>query len=111
VVAGISNQERDDFFMRTPILMCTMLLMTCSTADAQLNPDDEHGVHDHHDMEEVVVRATPLQRNLEEMSQSATVIAGSALAREASASLGDTLTHVRSARIMPCRSNHSWPIR
>lgn len=83
--------------MKTPYVMCTALLLTSGTVAAQLDPHDRDDGHAHetgqeyHEIEEVVVRATPLNRNLEELSQSATVLKGNALLREASGSLGDTL--------------------
>ena len=83
--------------MKTPFVMCTALLLMSSPVAAQLDPHDRDDSHshetgqEHHEIEEVVVRATPLNRNLEELSQSATVLKGNALQREASGSLGDTL--------------------
>ena len=83
--------------MKKNYLMCTAFLLASGTAMAQLDPHDRDETHKHesghefHEIEEVVVRATPLARNLEELSQSATVLKGNSLQREASSSLGDTL--------------------
>ena len=83
--------------MKTHYVMCTVLLLTSGSLAAQLDPHDRDDSHshetgqEHHEIEEVVVRATPLNRNLEELSQSASVLKGNALQREASGSLGDTL--------------------
>ena len=58
-------------------------------------PDRIHGEsHRHGELEEVVVTATPLSRNLLEMSQSATVLSGAALEREVANNIGDTLSRV-----------------
>lgn len=57
--------------------------------------DRFHGEsHVHSEIEEVIVRATPLNRNLVEMSQSATVLKDTELAREVSNTIGDTLTRL-----------------
>lgn len=58
-------------------------------------PDRIHGEsHRHAELEEIVVTATPLARNLVEMSQSATVLSGAALEREVANNIGDTLSRV-----------------
>lgn len=73
------------------------LLLASGGAFAQPDPHDADGEHAHasgheyHDIEEVVVRATPLRRGADELSQSVTVLSGANLQREASSSLGDTL--------------------
>lgn len=57
--------------------------------------DHIHGAdHEHETLEEVVVTATPLARDVTEMSQSATVMSGTALAREVANNIGDTLSRV-----------------
>jgi iron complex outermembrane receptor protein len=57
--------------------------------------DRIHGEdHDHEVLEEVVVTATPLSRNVIEMSQSATVLSGASLDREVANNLGDTLARI-----------------
>lgn len=50
--------------------------------------------HDHEMLEEVRVSATPLSRNLLEMSQSATVLSGELLGREVTNNIGDTLSRI-----------------
>jgi len=58
-------------------------------------PDRFHGEdHIHSEIEEVIVRATPMDRNLVEMSQSATVLKDTELAREVANNIGDTLTRL-----------------
>ena len=52
----------------------------------------EHGGdHTHAGLEEVVVRATPMQRSLSELSQSATVLSGETLRSELANNIGETL--------------------
>jgi len=64
-------------------------------AEERHDEDPHHGPgHQHSEIEEVVVRATPLDRNLVELSQSATVLSGAKLQNQASASLGETLGRV-----------------
>lgn len=54
-----------------------------------------HGAaHKHDALEEVVVTATPLTRNVLEMSQSSTVLSGVALHRELHNNIGETLTRL-----------------
>jgi len=65
------------------------------SSDSVETPDRVHGSrHDHKVLEEVVVTATPLARNVIEMSQSATVLSGAALDREVANNLGDTLARI-----------------
>ena len=53
----------------------------------------QHSPHHAHDeLEEVVVRATPLQRSQAELTQSATVLSGETLNRELANNIGETLT-------------------
>ena len=53
----------------------------------------QHSPHHAHDeIEEVVVRATPLQRSQAELTQSATVLSGETLNRELANNIGETLT-------------------
>ncbi|HKX56983.1 MAG TPA: TonB-dependent receptor plug domain-containing protein, partial [Xanthomonadales bacterium] len=67
------------------------------------SPDRIHGEdHAHDQLEEVVVTATPLSRNVLEMSQSATVLSGTDLDRDVANNLGDTLSK------MPGLSNASF---
>jgi len=88
--------------MNTRILLCTRLLpATCllavSTAAAQHATTESHEEHQHtagheiHDIEEVIVRATPLDRDVAEISQSATVLTGENLSRQVANTIGETL--------------------
>jgi len=64
-------------------------------AEERHDQDPHHGPgHQHSEIEEVVVRATPLARNLVELSQSATVLSGNELQEQLSSSLGETLARV-----------------
>lgn len=72
-----------------------------ATALAQSNPAPGHGGdrvhgagHQHDVLEEVVVQATPLARNVVELSQSSTVLKGNALQRELNNNIGETLTRL-----------------
>jgi iron complex outermembrane receptor protein len=57
--------------------------------------DTLHGPdHDHEVLEEIVVTATPLARDIIEMSQSTTVLRGGALEREVANNIGDTLSRI-----------------
>lgn len=57
--------------------------------------DPIHGPdHEHDELEEIIVTATPLGRDVVELSQSATVLSGDALAREATSTLGETLARL-----------------
>ena len=79
-------------------LMSVVALLFASQVFAQSEPPESHEGHHHgsehedHDLEEVVVQATPLDRDLMELSQSATVLAGEDLRREVSNNIGETLT-------------------
>ena len=74
------------------------LLIASSGAAAQTPDAEDHEAHDHggehahQEIEEVVVRATPLGRGLDELSQSATVLSGENLYRELANNIGETLT-------------------
>jgi iron complex outermembrane receptor protein len=64
-------------------------------AEEQHDLDPHHGPgHQHSEIEEVIVRATPLARNLVELSQSATVLSGNELQSQVAASLGETLARI-----------------
>lgn len=96
--------------MKSDIPRCNVLAATISAmlgvlatgpVLAQTNPaeaghdHDRHGAdHAHEALEEVIVTATPLQRDVIELSQSATVLSGSALERELSNNIGDTLARL-----------------
>lgn len=74
---------------------CVFAAGPTAAQDTETNGDKVHGEHHRHDeLEEVVVRATPLDRNLVEMSQSVTVLNGAALQRELANSIGETLTRM-----------------
>ena len=63
------------------------------TQTPESHEDHLHGLeHEDHNLEEIIVRATPLDRDLVELSQSATVLAGEDLRREVSNNIGETLT-------------------
>ena len=80
-----------------------MLLVLCTSASNLFAQDSEkpisndpiHGSdHDHEALEEVRVTATPLSRDLIEMSQSAIVLSGETLDRELANNIGDTLSRI-----------------
>ena len=80
-----------------------MLLVLCTSASNLFAQDSEnpnsndpiHGSdHDHEALEEVRVTATPLSRDLIEMSQSAIVLSGESLDRELANNIGDTLSRI-----------------
>lgn len=63
--------------------------------DTELADDRIHGKdHTHEALEEVKVTATPLARNAIEMSQSVSVLSGTALEREVANNIGDTLSRI-----------------
>lgn len=80
------------------LLLASACLLVAGPAPAQSPETDHdriHGEHHRHDdIEEVVVRATPLERDVVEMSQSATVLNGAALQRELANNIGETLTRM-----------------
>ena len=84
--------------LSTSALLCVVLLLFATHVVAQTEPPETHDEHLHgsehesHDLEEVIVQATPLDRDLLELSQSATVLAGEDLRREVSNNIGETLT-------------------
>ena len=84
------------FFPRAALAGACLVAVGNAIADeAQQASGDDHDHsphHSHDEIEEVVVRATPLRRSLDELSQSATVLSGEALYRELSNNIGDTLT-------------------
>jgi len=80
-----------------------MLLVLCTSASNLFAQDSEqpnsndpiHGSdHDHETLEEVRVTATPLSRDLIEMSQSAIVLSEESLERELANNIGDTLSRI-----------------
>ena len=83
--------------MSPPTLLGVVALLFTSQGFAQHSPPESHEGHLHntehedHELEEVIVQATPLDRDLLELSQSATVLAGEDLRREVSNNIGETL--------------------
>ena len=81
-------------------LLAALSLPLASSAWAQATDHEDHSGHAHgddhesHDIEEIIVRATPLNRDLVEISQSATVLQGEALNREIANNIGETLTRL-----------------
>lgn len=75
-------------------LLALAIAAACQAANAQeAENDPRHGdEHEHDALEEVIVTATPIDRDLVELSQSAVVLQGGALAREAANNIGDTLS-------------------
>jgi iron complex outermembrane receptor protein len=73
--------------MNTRFLSTGLLAGLClSAAIATAQEKDEH-----HTLDEIIVSATPLARTVEELAQPTSVLAGDALVREQSASIGETL--------------------
>ena len=78
-------------------LLSAIVLLYAAPVLAQTNPPESHEEHlerdghETHDIEEIIVRATPLDRDLLEISQSATVLSGEELRRQVSNNIGDTL--------------------
>ena len=68
-------------------LLAALSIPLTAPAWAQSAEPEDHSGHSHsedhedHDIEEIIVRATPLNRDLVEISQSATVLRGEALNR------------------------------
>lgn len=85
-------------FPRSAAVSAVLLLALSDPAwsqDSAADRDRIHGdEHRHDDIEEVIVRATPLERDLVELSQSATVLSGASLEREVANNLGETLTRL-----------------
>ena len=83
---------------RSGLLFAAACIFATGRAAAQSAESDRdriHGeAHRHDEIEEVLVRATPLERDLVELSQSATVLTGAALERELANNIGDTLTRL-----------------
>lgn len=84
------------FVKRLALAGACMAAMSGAAADEAQQADTgdhTHSPHHTHDeIEEVVVRATPLRRSLDELSQSATVLREEELYRELSNNIGETLT-------------------
>ena len=84
------------FFPRAALAgACIAAISGVHAEEAQQHAAGDHSHSAHHsndEIEEVIVRATPLRRSLDELSQSATVLRGEDLYRELSNNIGDTLT-------------------
>lgn len=80
------------------VCACSALAFIPFSLHAQTDEAAVDRIHDashkHSEIEEIVVRATPLDRNLVELSQSATVMSGAELAREAANNIGETLNRL-----------------
>ncbi len=62
-----------------------LALIPAVSAAADETPDE------HHQFEEIIVSATPLERTVEELAQPTSILSGDALARKQAASIGETL--------------------
>ena len=69
-------------------LSAVVACMVINTATAQ----QDAGHASHHDIDEIVVEATPLPRTVEQLAQPTSVLSGDELARKAAASIGETLS-------------------
>ena len=69
-----------------PLALCVSMALSATTAAADETAPDEH-----HQLDEIVVTATPLPRSIENLAQPATVLSGDALTRRQSSSIGETL--------------------
>jgi iron complex outermembrane receptor protein len=81
----------------TPALLLGPALALAEDADAPTDPsaDRLHGAdHDHVELEEIIVEGVPLRRDAAELAQSATVLRGEELARQAANNIGDTLARL-----------------
>ncbi|NRB72470.1 MAG: TonB-dependent receptor [Xanthomonadales bacterium] len=79
--------------LRPLTLVLALQAALASAQDSSMPTDRVHGDdHDHDALEEVLVTATPINRDVVELTQSATVLSGAALAREAANNLGETLS-------------------
>lgn len=90
-------------------VLCCALCAYCGSGFAQDSAstvedtqERSHDDHLHDVLEEVVVTATPLARNVVEMTRSASVLRGAELNRQLSNNLGETLS------VMPGMSNASF---
>ena len=84
--------------MRRLALLAALTIPSTAPVWAQHSGVEDHSGHSHgddhieHDLEEIVVRASPLNRDVVEISQSATVLRGESLRRELANNIGETLT-------------------
>ena len=78
-------------------LLSVGAVLFATSGVAQQDPLESHedhlnrAGHEAHDLEEVIVQATPLDRDLVEISQSATVLAGEELRAQVTNNIGETL--------------------
>lgn len=76
-------------------LACCSLDVQAQETDQKHHHHSEHGSDPEHPvLEEIMVTATPLSRNLIEMSQSAAILEGGILEREVANNIGDTLSRI-----------------
>jgi iron complex outermembrane receptor protein len=75
--------------MHKPYSLAAVLPLTFAATDAAFADTNEPD--EHHQLEEIIVTATPLPRTVESLAQPTSVLAGDALIRKQSASLGETL--------------------
>lgn len=73
--------------------ICALWINSALAQQASDDPRHDEN-HDHDVLEEVIVTATPIGRNAVELSQSAVVLSGDALARQVGNNIGDTLTRL-----------------
>jgi iron complex outermembrane receptor protein len=84
--------NRSKFILPLLLLASSGAIAQSQATDTEDHQGHEHGGdHSHAGLEEVVVRATPLQRGLNELSQSATVLSGETLRSELANNIGETL--------------------
>lgn len=79
------------FSERSDALVALLLAFLPISGMAQ---DHNEPQHDHDVLEEIVVTATPLNRDIGELAQSATVLQGESLRRQLGSSIGETLAHL-----------------
>ena len=83
------NSQKDlNSCWRLPALVSTLIGALSGTAQAQ----ERESVDEHHNIEEIVVAATPLRRTVEQLAQPTAVLSGDELARKIAPSLGETLS-------------------
>jgi iron complex outermembrane receptor protein len=75
--------------MQKPFSLAAMLPLTFAASDAAFADADEPD--EHHQLEEIIVTATPLPRTVESLAQPTSVLSGDALIRKQNASIGETL--------------------
>jgi len=73
--------------------VCALCAQSAFAQDSNNDPRHDEN-HEHDVLEEVIVTATPIRRDAVELSQSAIVLSGDALAREVGNNIGDTLARL-----------------